>query len=77
MPFGIVACTFSDNISRNSCMHVSQVGFMFHICKERSTPDNSNLLGKSKKGRVIGSLKKIAGNKKILSKCMKRVVTDV
>ena len=49
---------------------------MFHICKVRSTPDNSNLLGKSKKVRVIGSLKQIAGNKKILSKCMKRVVTD-
>ena len=28
-----------------------------------STPDNSNLLGKSKKFRVIGSLKQITGNK--------------
>ena len=29
----------------------------------QSTPDNSNLLGKSKKFRVIGSLKQITGNK--------------
>ena len=29
----------------------------------QSTPDNSNLRGKSKKGRVIGSSKKIAGSK--------------
>ena len=50
---------------------------MFHICKVRSTPDNSNLLGKWKKVRVIGSLKQIAENKKILSKCMKRVVRDI
>ena len=33
----------------------------------RSTSDNSNLLGKSKKVRVIGSLKQITGKKKILS----------
>ena len=25
MPFGIVACTFSDNLSRNSCMHAIEV----------------------------------------------------
>ena len=50
---------------------------MFHICKLRSTLDNSNFLGKSKKIRVTRSLKQIAGNKKILSKCMKRVVRDV
>ena len=31
----------------------------------QSTPDSSNLIGKSKKVRVIGSLKQIAGNKKI------------
>ena len=29
----------------------------------RSTSDNSNLLGKSKKVRVIGSLKQITGDK--------------
>ena len=29
----------------------------------QSTPDNSNLQGKSKKVRVIGSSKKIAGSK--------------
>ena len=29
----------------------------------QSTPDDSNLQGKSKKVRVIGSLKKIAGSK--------------
>ena len=50
---------------------------MFHIFKVRSTLDNSNLLGKSKKVRVIGILKQIAGNKKILSKCMKRVVRNI
>ena len=22
MPFGIVACTFSDNLSRNNCIHI-------------------------------------------------------
>ena len=31
--------------------------------KLQSTPDNSNLQGKSKKVRVIGSSKKIAGSK--------------
>ena len=31
--------------------------------KIQSTPDNSNLQGKSKKVRVIGSSKKIAGSK--------------
>ena len=39
----------------------------------RSTSDNSNLLGKSKKVRVIGSSKQITGNKKILSKWTGRV----
>ena len=29
----------------------------------QSTPDNSNLQGKSKKVRVLGSLKEIAGSK--------------
>ena len=24
MPFGIVACTFSDNLSRNSCKHFGE-----------------------------------------------------
>ena len=33
--------------------------------KVQSTPDNSNLLGKSKKVRVIGSSKQITGNKEI------------
>ena len=32
---------------------------------EQSTPDNSNLLGKSKIVRVIGSLKQITGSKEI------------
>ena len=31
--------------------------------KLQSTPDNSNLQGRSKKVRVIGSSKKIAGSK--------------
>ena len=35
------------------------------IIEVQSTPDNSNLLGKSKKVRVIGSLKQITGNKKM------------
>ena len=35
------------------------------ICIIQLTPDNSNLLGKSKKVRVIGSLKKITGIKKV------------
>ena len=37
-----------------------EVEFFFLL---QSTPDNSNLLGKSKKFRVIGSLKQITGNK--------------
>lgn len=35
------------------------------ICIIQLTPDNSNLLGKSKKVRVIGSLKEITGIKKV------------
>ena len=39
--------------------------FFFHEHSGiQSTPDNSSLLGKSKKVRVIGSLKQITGNKK-------------
>ena len=39
------------------------VNFNF-INRIQSTPGNSNLLGKSKKVRVIGSSKQITGNKK-------------
>ena len=35
------------------------------IIEVQSTPDSSNLLGKSKKVRVIGSLKQITGNKQM------------
>ena len=37
----------------------------YPIIEVQSIPDNSNLLGKSKKVRVIGSLKQITGNKKM------------
>ena len=36
-----------------------------YFIKVQSTPDNSNLLGKSKNVRVIASLKQITGNNKI------------
>ena len=36
-----------------------------YFIKVQSTPDNSNLLGKSKNVRVIGSLKQITGDNKI------------
>ena len=37
----------------------------YPIIEVQSTTDNSNLLGKSKKVRVIGSLKHITGNKQM------------
>ena len=43
---------------------MNQSGFLtFHTIEIQLTPDNSNLQGKSKKVRVIGSSKKIAGSK--------------
>ena len=66
-------------------MYVSQVGFMFHICRYgrlpiaciKATSDNSNLLGNSKKFELSGVLKQITGNKKILSKLTGRVLRDI
>ena len=49
----------TDNFFAN--FDVMHAFFIFTI---QSTPDNSNLQGKSKTVRVIGSLKKITGSKK-------------
>ena len=57
-----LSCTLAPAQCRNSERgHFKKKKGVFTI---QSTPDNSNLQGKSKKVRVIGSSKKIAGSKK-------------
>ena len=54
---GLVFLYFKKALLVNHKVLVEKIGL-------QSTPDNSNLQGKSKNVRVIGSSKKIAGSKK-------------